>query len=106
MGAARAQMMGLVNEVVPSDMLMVHVMSLSRQLAALSPVSLHALKCVLMGGNEAACFDAVWGKEHWREGIDALLSKRESQKIFQMADAQNQTEEAAMAQFYTFMRSI
>jgi len=76
MGAARAQMMGLVNEVVPSDMLMVHVMSLSRQLAALSPVSLHALKCVLMGGNEAACFDAVWGKEHWREGIDALLSKR------------------------------
>lgn len=75
-GAVRAQMMGLINEVVPSDMLMGHVMSLSRQLAALSPVSIRAMKCILLGGNEGACFDAVWGKDQWREGIDALFCKR------------------------------
>jgi enoyl-CoA hydratase/carnithine racemase len=75
-GAPRAQIMGLVNEIVPSDTLMDYVMDLSRQLAALSPASLRALKCALLGGNESACFDAVWGKDHWREGIDALLGKR------------------------------
>jgi enoyl-CoA hydratase/carnithine racemase len=75
-GAPRAQIMGLVNEIVPSDTLMDYVMDLSRQLAALSPASLRALKCALLGGDESACFDAVWGKDHWREGIDALLGKR------------------------------
>ena len=55
-GAARAQTMGLVNEIISSDKLMDHVMTLSRQLAALSPVSLQALKCVLLGGDESACF--------------------------------------------------
>jgi hypothetical protein len=51
-------------------------MNLAGQLAALSSVSLRALKCVLLGGDESVCFDAVWGKDHWREGIDALLGKR------------------------------
>ncbi len=75
-GAYRAETMGLVNEVVAAGKIMDRVMNLSAHLASLSPVSLRALKCVLLGGNEGACFDAVWGKEHWREGIDALLSKR------------------------------
>lgn len=75
-GALRAQTMGLVNEVVSPDTLMDCVMKLSQHLAALSPASIRALKCVLLGGNEGACFDAVWGKSQWREGIDALLCKR------------------------------
>jgi enoyl-CoA hydratase/carnithine racemase len=75
-GASRAKTMGLVNEIVSPDQLMNHVMSVSRQLAALSPSSLQALKCVLSGGDERACFEAVWGKEDWREGIDALVGKR------------------------------
>jgi enoyl-CoA hydratase len=74
--AARAQMIGLVNEIVTPDQLMEVVMSRASRLAALSPASLHALKCVLLGGDERACFDAVWGGADWAEGIDALITKR------------------------------
>jgi enoyl-CoA hydratase/carnithine racemase len=74
--AARAHMMGLVNDVVPTDRLMASAMCRARQMAALSPVSLRTLKCVLLGGDERSCFDAVWGKADWSEGIDSLIAKR------------------------------
>jgi enoyl-CoA hydratase len=74
--AARAHMIGLVNELVPPDRLMEVVMNRASRLAALSPASLRALKCVLVGGDERACFDAVWGGADWAEGIDALITKR------------------------------
>gem|GEM_PF-712186 len=74
--ATRAQMIGLVNEVVSPSRLMEVVMSRAERLAALSPASLRALKCVLLGGDERICFAAVWGGADWGEGIDALISKR------------------------------
>jgi len=75
-GAPRAHTMVLLNEVVPSDRLMDEVLKRSRQMAALSPAALRAAKCALLGGDEKACFEAVWDKEDWQEGIDALLAKR------------------------------
>ncbi len=75
-GSPRAHTMSLLNEVVPSDRLMDEVLKRSRQMAALSPAALRAAKCALLGGDEKACFEAVWDKEDWQEGIDALLVKR------------------------------
>ena len=74
--AGRAQMMGLVNELVPAEQLYEFVMSCAKRLAALSPASLQALKCVLLGGDERKCFVSVWGGADWQEGIEALISKR------------------------------
>jgi len=74
--AERAQVMGLVNELVPAEQLHEVVMSWAKRLAALSPASLQALKCVLLGGDEKNCFVSVWGGADWGEGIDALITKR------------------------------
>jgi enoyl-CoA hydratase/carnithine racemase len=73
--AARAWVIGLVNEVVSSDRLMDEVMARARKMAAFSPTALRAVKCALLGGNERACFEAIWGNADWQEGIDALLAK-------------------------------
>lgn len=75
-GAAKALSTGLVNEVVPSKSLMDEVLGRARKMTTLSPVALRAAKCVLLGGDEKTCFEAVWGQKDWREGIDALLAKR------------------------------
>lgn len=45
-------------------------------MTTLSPAAIRAAKCALLGGDERACFEAVWGRDDWREGIDALLAKR------------------------------
>jgi len=74
--AGRAQMIGLVNELVPAERLQEVAMSWAKRLANLSPASLRALKCVLLGGDERVCFEAVWGGVDWGEGIEALISKR------------------------------
>lgn len=74
--AAQARVMGLVNDVVPSDRLIHEALGRAQEMAALSPAALRAAKCALLGGNEGVCFEAVWGKADWREGIDALLAKR------------------------------
>jgi len=74
--AARAQAMGLVNEVVSSDTLIDDVVKRARKMADLSPAALRAVKCALLGGNERLCFEAVWDQKDWREGIDSLFSKR------------------------------
>jgi len=74
--AARAQAIGLINKVVASDHLNQEVLARAREMAALSPAALRAAKCALLGGDERACFEAVWGKADWREGIDTLFSKR------------------------------
>jgi enoyl-CoA hydratase/carnithine racemase len=76
MEATRAWMIGLVNEVVSPDRLMEEVLIRARKMAAFSPAALRAIKCALLGGNERACFEAVWGSADWREGIDALLTKK------------------------------
>ena len=75
-GAARAREMGLVTEVVAPDRLLAEASARAREMAALSPAALRAAKCALRGGDEAKCFEAVWGKADWREGIEALLAKR------------------------------
>ncbi len=74
--ASRAHAMGLLNEVVTSEKLMDEVLKRGRQMAALSPAAFRAAKCALLGGDEKACFDAIWSQKDWQEGIDALLSKR------------------------------
>jgi len=73
--ATRAKMIGLVNEVVSPGQLMNEVLGRAQKMAAFSPAALRAVKCALLGGNEKACFEAVWGHADWREGIDALLAK-------------------------------
>ncbi len=74
--ASRARTMGLLNEAVPSDTLMDEVLRRSAHIATLSPAALRAAKCALRGGDEKACFEAIWNQKDWQEGIDALLSKR------------------------------
>jgi enoyl-CoA hydratase len=74
--ATRARVIGLINEVVSSDRLMEEVLARARKMAAFSLVALRAVKCALLGGDERACFEAVWGNADWREGIDALLAKK------------------------------
>jgi enoyl-CoA hydratase len=74
--ARRAYEMGLLNEVVPADRFADEVRALGARMAALSPAALRAAKCALRGGDEKACFEAVWSGDDRREGIDALLSKR------------------------------
>ena len=73
--AARAWMVGLVNEVVSSDRLIDEVLGRARKMAAFSPAALRAVKCALLGGNERACFESVWGNADWCEGTVALLAK-------------------------------
>lgn len=74
--AAESRAIGLVNEVIPSDRLINRALERAQEMAALSPTALRAAKCALLGGDEGACFEAVWGEADWREGIDALLAKR------------------------------
>ncbi len=74
--ATRARVIGLINEVVSSDRLMEEVLARAHKMAAFSPAALRAVKCALLGGNERACFEAVWGNADWREGVDALLAKK------------------------------
>ncbi len=74
--ASRAHTLGLLNEVVASEKLMDEALTRGRQMAALSPAAFRAAKCALLGGDEKACFEAIWSRKDWQEGIDALLSKR------------------------------
>ena len=74
--ADRARLIGLVNETVPSEALMNFSMETAIRIAGFSPASLRAIKCALRGGDESLCFESVWGKEDWKEGISALMQKR------------------------------
>lgn len=74
--ASKALSMGLLNDVVSSNGLMDEVLKKATLMAAHSPSALRAAKCAILGGDEKACFEAVWGQEDWREGIEALLSRR------------------------------
>jgi enoyl-CoA hydratase/carnithine racemase len=74
--AEQARMMGLINHTFPADRLLEEALARARRIASLSPAALRAAKCALSGEDEAACFEMVWGKADWKEGIDALLAKR------------------------------
>ena len=75
--ADRARIIGIVNETVPSEALMKFSRETASRIAGFSPASLRAIKCALRGGNESLCFESVWGKEDWEEGISALMQKRD-----------------------------
>lgn len=75
-GAARARQMGLVNQVVPPDQLGAEALRRAREMAAFSTAAVRAAKCALRGGEERACFEAVWGGADWREGVESFLAKR------------------------------
>jgi enoyl-CoA hydratase/carnithine racemase len=74
--ADRAYKMGLLSEVVPADRLLDEVREQSGRMASLSPAACRAAKCALLGGDEKACFEAIWSRKDRLEGIEALLSKR------------------------------
>jgi len=74
--AARAQIVGLVNETVPSEEVMKSTLETATRVSKFSPASVRAIKCALLGGDESRCFEAVWGKDDWKEGISALMQKR------------------------------
>jgi enoyl-CoA hydratase len=74
--ATQALAMGLVTQVVPSEHVLEEALRRAREMAAFSPAALRAAKCALSGADEVGCFETVWGKTDWQEGIDALLAKR------------------------------
>ena len=84
--AAEAYRLGLVNEVVPPELLDDRVRALAEQLAANSPASLAATKQLMAAQNKAWLHHAIslameanaQAREtaDFREGIDAFLAKR------------------------------
>lgn len=74
--ASEALRVGLVHEVVPSVQLQEAAMARACALSAMPAAAMRAAKCALRGGDERTCFQEVWGKEDWQEGIDALFAKR------------------------------
>ncbi len=74
--AREARHIGLVHVVTSPERLEKAAMALARSLAALSAPALSAAKCALRGGDERACFERVWGRKDWEEGIEALFAKR------------------------------
>jgi enoyl-CoA hydratase len=74
--AGEARMMGLVNEVVSTDLLRDRTNAKAQELARLSPSALRAAKLALRGHDETECFKTVWGGEDWQTGIDAVVHKK------------------------------
>lgn len=84
--ADEARAMGLVNRVVPDDMLEAEATTLARKLAAKSPVALAKVKESVEGGlglplaeglgEEARCYVDAYVSEDAKEGIRAFLEKR------------------------------
>ncbi|MFT4197111.1 MAG: enoyl-CoA hydratase-related protein [Pseudoxanthomonas sp.] len=85
--AARAQTLGIVNEVVPTERLDARVDALAAQLAKAAPQALRGiLDCVVHGGEcgleeglqfESAQFALLFASEDMREGTAAFLQRRE-----------------------------
>jgi enoyl-CoA hydratase len=83
--AERALALGLVTEIVPSGWALRRAQELGETLARKSPAALTWSKRAVRGrpsvGNgdtwDEDCFAEVWGGEDWREGIDALLARRQ-----------------------------
>lgn len=74
--AYEARAIGLVHEVVLPEHLEEAVSSRAAALAAASPVAFRSAKRALLGADERACFEEVWGSRDWQEGVEALLGKR------------------------------
>ncbi|HET6632478.1 MAG TPA: enoyl-CoA hydratase-related protein [Rhodanobacteraceae bacterium] len=84
--AARAQVLGIVNRVVPAEQLDDEVRATAERLAALSPASLAAvLDCVLRGSEggiesglrfETQAFALLFAGDDMREGTRAFLERR------------------------------
>ena len=52
------------------------VLARAQKMATFSPTAMRAVKCALLGGNERKCFESVWGKKDWQEGINNLFAKK------------------------------
>lgn len=78
--------MGLLNRVVPDDMLMAEAAALAKKLAAKSPVALAKVKETVVRGlslalaeglrEEARCYVEAYRSDDAKEGIRAFLEKR------------------------------
>lgn len=89
--AARAQALGIVNEVVPAEELDARVAAIAGQLASAAPVALRAiLDSVLVGGEcsldqglafETTQFGLVFSSEDMREGTAAFLARRKPEFV-------------------------
>jgi len=86
--AARAQAIGLVNQVVASDDFSSFAGSLAERIAAKPPMALRYAKAALRGDCadpsrhqsewELSCFRAVWGSQEWKEGIAGFFGAKEA----------------------------
>ena len=84
--AVDAFAMGLLNRVVPDDMLMAEAAALAKKLAAKSPVALAKIKETVVRGlslplpeglqEEARCYVEAYVSDDAKEGIRAFLEKR------------------------------
>jgi 2-(1,2-epoxy-1,2-dihydrophenyl)acetyl-CoA isomerase len=84
--AAQCLQLGLVNEVVPADQLMVEAVSWAQRLARLSPLCNGLTKRALHQSQQCSLEEAIAyeaglqqiavGSEDCREGVDAFFSKR------------------------------
>jgi len=84
--ADEALAMGLVNRVVPDDMLIAEATAVARRLAAKSPVALAKVKETVVRGlalplaqglsEEARCYAEAYRADDAKEGIRAFLEKR------------------------------
>jgi enoyl-CoA hydratase len=86
--ADEAEKMGLVNRVVPADLLMVEARKLADQLAGSAPIAMHYIMSAVNRGlempfqdgcaYEATLFGLVAATEDMREGTRAFLEKRKA----------------------------
>ncbi|HVU03520.1 MAG TPA: enoyl-CoA hydratase-related protein [Polyangiaceae bacterium] len=84
--ADQALQLGLVNAVVPAAELGEKVLAVAKKIASKSPLTLRAMKRVVLRGTEtdlvsaceleATAFSSLFGSDDQREGMSAFLSKR------------------------------
>ena len=87
--AARAQLLGIVNRVVPAADLEAETMRLAEQLANAAPLALRGiLDCINVGGEcgieegleyESAQFGLMFATQDMREGTSAFLERRKAE---------------------------
>lgn len=85
-GAAEALMVGIVDEIVPKERLLVHCTELARKIASKSPPAVRAAKRCMVKAQESSLEEGLrfeegvlaelWGTDDKNEAVKAFLEKR------------------------------